>query len=309
MANEAKRSRPEDGNPDAPGAAPPNDYVTRSDLDSILGELGSNVKGCFTSAIQKYDASAQARFSHIESDVVAAQKRLDATEADNKQLWAAVDTLQRALALAESAVPHKNDFSDDNFTRKVDATILRISSKAILAKAAVLSSVAPWLAEADLDAEHYELIGHDSSRKFVLQFKGNAGMAKNRASKAHQLLRGRDGTWRSFSAAKPSGGNETYYISRDKNSAQVKRELDTKRLAQACSKVCTAHPNFHANRTDGELSISWVPIVRVVPQPGDDPSTLEWNSKWIAENPINRDAITEEYKLLCRPKSEVSWCL
>ena len=315
MATAPKRTRA-----DGEDGQPTDELVTRSDLDSILGTLETNinatittttseVKASFVSAIRQYDEANQRRLSHIEADIAAAQKRLDATEKDNKSLWDTVAELQKALAVAETAVPHVNDFTEQNFARKVDATILRISSKAVLEKAAVQSTLAPWLAEADLSEDKFDILGLDTSKKFILQFKGAPGLALNRCTKAHDLLRNRDGSWRSFVVTKPNGGDEPIFISRDKNPAQVKRELDTKRLAQAWRSKVTQFPDFHVNRTDGVISVKWVPVVRVVPQPGSEPSLLQWNSQWIANNVIDREAVSAEFQLQFRPKSEVAWCL
>ena len=331
MASQRSRSRErrEREGTAAPPSASAGDNVSRSELDAILESVesringsieavegrinesikvsASEVKATFSSGLRQYDESVQRRFSHVESDVTAVQKRLEASEKDNEKLWDAVGHLQRSMAIAETAVPHKEDFSDESFNRKVDATILRISSKAILAKSAVQSCIASWLGEADLDTSQYELQRLDSSKKFVLQFKANAGTAKSRASKAFVLLRGSDGKWKDFSVSKPSGGEERLFISRDKNGAQVKRELDTRRLAGAWRAVCTDRPDFHVNKSEGVISINWVPVVRVDPQAGDDPSHLRWNSKWISENTINHEAVAAEYKSLSRPRQEVSW--
>ena len=290
MASQRSRSRErrEREGTAAPPSASAGDNVSRSELDAILESVesringsieavegrinesikvsASEVKATFSSRLRQYDESVQRRFSHVESDVTAVQKRLEASEKDNEKLWDAVGHLQRSMAIAETAVPHKEDFSDESFNRKVDATILRISSKAILAKSAVQSCIASWLGEADLDTSQYELQGLDSSKKFVLQFKANAGTAKSRASKAFGLLRGSDGKWKDFSVSKPSGGEERLFISRDKNGAQVKRELDTRRLAGAWRAVCTDRPDFHVNKSEASFLSIGCPLFVLIPR-------------------------------------------
>ena len=318
MVKDGERSRSRERAAGAPTPASSSDYITRSDLDAILEGVevriqdsfkvsSSEVKATFSSALRQYDEGAQRRFSHIESDVTVMQKRLDASENDAKKLWGSLESLQRSMAVAESAVPLRDDFSDETFTREIDATILWISSEAILTKPAVLASIVSWLAEANLDESHYELMGLDTSKKFTLQFKGNAGIAANRLSKAAALLRSRDGQWKDFHATLLSEGSERFYISRDKNGAQIKRELDTKRLADAWRTVCTDRSEFHTNKSDGVISVNWVPIVNSLVT---NPLASNGTSKWISENTINHEAVDVEYRRLARPKNEVSWtCL
>ena len=70
------------------------------------------------------------------------------------------------------------------------------------------------------------------SRRFTLVFTSHdKDTAARRAKKFHQSLRGNDGTWEQVTVTRPSGGEETVYISPDKRYSTIQRELGCKTLA------------------------------------------------------------------------------
>ena len=261
--------------------------------------------------VKKVDQRMEKRLSVIEQDLDSVQKGHSSLEASQATQQKAIEQLQQALAVAEACVPIKDTLDLNEFNRRVDCTILRINTSDLVSKPEVERALRPWLMEAGCDDGKAKILGPDSSRRFVVQFKGSAHSAKLAASKARSLLRGHDGSWRHFEppSLAAGGGTTDIYINVDKNRCQQKRERDFKWLRGS---FVDKYPNkkSHFNRVDGLTSYKGVPLAQLEPQNDNLPSDIKWNLAAVADAAVDREDIKADYKLNAKTRTsaaDVQW--
>ncbi len=149
--------------------------------------------------VRATDTKYEKRCNTLEQELAALRADQDRQEKEQQELKTQVDKMQQALAVAEATVPIKDTLGFPEFNRLVDSTILRINIPDIDSRVEVTKAFQPWLSEAGCDSDaQVAVLGPDTSRRFVVQFKGSAGLAENRLRKARGLLRSVAGEWRQF---------------------------------------------------------------------------------------------------------------
>ena len=92
-----------------------------------------------------------------------------------------IDQLRDALALAEAQVPIADPSRLTEWGRQPEAALFSIGSQRLIAPHVLLNDLQEWIGAADLQSDHVELLGDEPARRFVLQVKGDAGVATPRA--------------------------------------------------------------------------------------------------------------------------------
>jgi len=298
--------------------------VTKDDLEQFRKDMLAHMSDLHQKSLDstmqlfsKCDVKNEKRFNAIEKDVASLHKDQESLRRSQEESWAAIRDLQKALAVAEAAVPLKDKLDFGDFNRRVDCTILRIKTDEIVPKTEIERVLRPWLEEAECDARLAEIVGPDSNRHFTIQFKGNAGIANANLKKARSLLRDEHG-WRTFTPCTAPGGSTTtsLYIDIDKNPRQKKCEADGKRLRDAFQQLyprerCKDKPIFW-NRVDGLFTIKGELLARIVPENDDQPSHVEWHLAIVAKHGIDRDAVRNNYHSRARltpaaAASSIAW--
>ena len=270
-------------------------------VDSAIGSAISDFsKRTLESTIEfhtKQEAKFEKRFSYIERDLADARSSQDKLSKSHEDSWKAISDLQRALAVAESAIPIRENLDLTDFNRPIDATILRINVPEIVSRNELRSAIRSWLVDADCPTDdRAELLGPESGQRFTVHFKGMAGLATNRLRKARSLLREPGGTWRSFPqlATAARGVVDKFYIDIDKNPCQLKRERDGKRLIKSMQELYP-DANFRFNRTDGLISTGALPLALLEPGNDSDPSKVKWHLPAVAQGDFDREKILANF--------------
>ena len=309
-AAQPKRSREGDAS-DVPIEQTP---VSREELDDILGALQADVTSAvtaavsqsFTIAIRKMDERAEKRYSELEAEVRACQQKDRELEEQQTSLWAAIKHLQRDLLSAEQSVPVRDALVDDSFDRKIDVTIIKVSSKELVDKDAVFNKVSGLSAEADIGQEHFKVNGDNVAKKFTVQFTGPAQTAERRVEKVLTLLRQGNGAWRQIFAVSPARRETQLFFGPDKSGKQIKTEMESKRLHQAFKDV-HSDLNPFLLRKEGIISISWVPVARVEVFPKGQSTVVHWNSAVVERHGIDKNRLIAAFRLSERASEPVVW--
>ena len=225
--------------------------------------------------------------------------------------WEAIQNLQKALAVAESAIPIKDTLDLNEFNRQVDSTILRVNAAEIVTKLEVKRVLLSWLADADCNSnDKAEIFGAKAERRFTIQFKGNAGYAQRNLNKGRALLRNPQGGWREFPQPPIAAGGATtkVYVDVDKNPYQLKREGDERRLRDSFKHFYESK-RIHFNRADGLFSFNGVPLALLETNNDDLPSNvgyIKWKLAAVAPAEIDRDAVLANYRSRARIRTPVA---
>jgi hypothetical protein len=324
MATEQKRARGDDDN------GGDSSSLTHEDLDEFRKQLMVDVDASISKSItefgnifgprafsstaelvKKLDVKTEKRFSTVEKDLNELRHGHASLQRQQEEQQKQIKDLQQAMAVAEATVPIKDTLDFNEFNRQVDSTILRINTGEHVNKGDITRILRPWLLEADCDESEAEIMGHDVARRFIIQFKGSAGLAVRYLKKAQQLLRDQHGSWRTFDEPQlaASGGSTKLYIDFDKNACQQKRERDGKRLKQSFQQLYPSKV-FNFNRADGLFTYKGVPLALREPQNDNLPSGVKWNLSAVADAEVDRDAVLADFKTKAKSKasaSDVAW--
>jgi hypothetical protein len=224
-----------------------------------------------------------------------------------------VRDLQKQLHMQENATPLVDPPASNGrpFDGKVDQTILRLetSGKDLIAKATLTSFISDLFADANVDCSKYEIKGDDADSRFVIKFKGGAGVAARNVGQARLALRESSGKYKELSIAKPAGGNTRIFINPDKNPRMQKMEYETKRMGKIFQELYSG-TKWHLNRIDGEIANhKWTPILKLEVGQGEIPTKIRWNLAALAETAIVKEDVVSKFTSTSREKVQINWSL
>ena len=186
--------------------------------------------------------------------------RQDKIDNDQRGMWASINAMQKALAMAETTSRSfpAGASSDPNINDTIDATILRINTKNMVHHDVLLPRLQTIGDHAGIEQKHYSLKGAQGlSRRFTLVFEGHdKDAAARRAKQFHQSLRGSNSKWEEVTVTKPGGGEEVVFISPDKKYSTIQRELGCKALADVL-KEHDKETNFTMVRKEFAITVDW----------------------------------------------------
>ncbi|CAK0877906.1 unnamed protein product, partial [Prorocentrum cordatum] len=136
---------------------------------------------------------------------------------------------------------------------------------------AVGNSLQPWLSEANLGAEDYELQGDAVSKRFEIQAIGAL------------KLNSRGAGWREFHAVPPTGGPPTSInVGPDKNPKLAARELGCKKTVR---KLLELYPDkrFFADKEKIAIGTSWKGVVQCSPAPAGTVPMIQFCDRHMGE--------------------------
>ena len=189
-----------------------DDFVKKFDLEPLLSDfknksLGEDVRssveqltgGKMEDLFRYYDSGIQKRLAGHDAEIADLNKHIAAIESDHDKFKTDLAQTRAALALTQStAAQVVRTFQEEDFDKQPDLTLIRFNTSELVARSAVLDSIKPWLSDAGLQDDQWEMIGDPSGifRFFPIRFAGPGGLAARRARKCLQVRRQPDGTWR-----------------------------------------------------------------------------------------------------------------
>ena len=301
-----------------------NDFVSRSDLEELLATLkqniGNDVKAAVeqsvvannTELIRKYDAQVQRRFADHDASLKDITDRCDKIDSDQVKMRDDIKRMQDALALAEAAPAQvRTALESEEFDRPPDLTLVRLNTSELVARAAVLESISPWMSEAGLSDDHWDLLGDQNglARNFVVRFSGPDALAARRARKCLAIRRMPDGTWRPNPRVNtPMNRSVEIYVSPDKSPRQLRTEQGGRKLLKAFRAV---HPtkSVHLDKREGVVNVEWKACAKVLAHPEVGVFTIQWNAAVVAELAIQKVQIKEAFDADTGARSNIQWSI
>ena len=298
-------------------------FVKCGELENILL---SDMRQYIVKAAQSSQAKLGAVLSTVTSKAISAVVRKqevknqecdlhlqDLDRGDERMLRAQnhmrtqIDEMRKQLHIMETIAPQAFDVSDSiNFTRTPNKSILVVNSKEMVAIDEVTSVIKNWLAAAGFSDEQWRVKGNSPGRRFHIQFQGSEAMAARHACHALRQLKQPDGSWKRFECPMVAGGCSPLFLGMDKSPQQIRREVQTKKLAEIiAAKLDT---RVRANRYQGVVSVGDVPLVRIaVADVSEEPSTLEWNFRAVSDRDVPKDTIQADFDARFGTHEKIQW--
>ena len=170
------------------------------------------------------------------------------------------------------------------FFRDIDQTFLEASTheQEKVDKDAFIRSFNQLAGEANMGEEHYTISGAAMDNKFRIQFKGEMGTAARRVG--HFLLSLKTGRYeyKPQNVSGVDGKQIKLYFNKDKNNAQIRKEIQGKHLKKALEEFCTDH-TYYLRRDEALIFVNKkkLAMVEIV---SEDVSEVVWNEPFASES-------------------------
>ena len=183
--------------------------------------------------------------------------------------------------------------------RATDQTVIYVNTDKYrdVTKKALVQAIDVLALGANLGSDSFVVNGQEIGSKFEMRFSGHPDTARARVNQMLLSLKLGPAHYKPQKCELPGGGEVTFYFNRDKNGAQVKREILTKGLLGILAEKCTSK-QFFAQRSEGIIFTDRRPLVSVQVLP-DDGVRLAWkHTKRIAIG-MDEAEITAAFKEIC----------
>jgi hypothetical protein len=280
-------------------------------VDKNLKTTAEQLTMSFTGVARALDVKSEKRFSALEGSMAELGSSQSTLEAQVDVLKGELREVQKQLHIQENATTLADPpASGRPFDGPIDKTILRVETfaKEIISKATLDSYLSDLFLDANVLREQYEVNGDDADCRFIIKFKGGAGIAIRNLEQARTTLREDSGKYKELSVCKPAGGSTRIFINPDKNPKMQKIERETKRLGLILRDMYQG-TKWHINRTDGEISKGWKQIVKLEVNPNDVPTKILWNLEALSETNIVKQDVVANFSSTARERVRVNWQL
>ena len=276
-----------------------SDSMSKSDIEMLLEEFkGTLTESVANAVIEKttaasstllrgYDAHVTKRFATVESNLGQLNGRMDAMAKDQLEQKQELERLRLLLAAAEATggTPSASNSSAQRDRDVFDLSLICINAQNNVALDALRARLLQHANLNDIPSTAFTVSGPVQGKFFAAKFNGEHGMAARRARKFVDALRGDGGKRNDFTLERPNGEPETLYLSPDKSTNTIRREINTKLLH---STIKDLFPNVKAIplKMDGSISVQWQVMVSLVRGPEGMYDTLSWNSAIANDNGV-----------------------
>ena len=141
---------------------------------------------------------------------------------------------------------------------------------------------------------------------FTIRFRGAVGLASARCSAALRALRKGPRVYFQFGCASPAGVESPVFVGPDKNSLQIKIEIQTRLLARTLA-GCYPNTDFFPDKKRGVVTSDWVDLCKVEPKPGEDPTTFAWSLPAVRRLQVDTKMVQEKFREGLPVKAPTVW--
>ena len=249
--------------------------------------------------IEKSMADLQERYDHrFETVEAKVEQHASSIKSQGEQL---AEALQR-LSVVEGSVKecrerlgaaerHTVTRKTPGWDAKGDPTMLRVSCKGTVAKAAVCEHFEGLCRQAKIDPGLTKCITSDDlAAIFHFQFQGTEQLAHDKVVKILSILRGPDRKWNPQFVLGPSADNIQVWYGLDMGRREERTGMLCRRLVKLLREDLGATDNrIYFDADTGEVTINFIPVVKV-----DCPSAAETNVMWDREGLATYTALDKE---------------
>ena len=261
-------------------------------LDDKLDKTAVMLKNYTDRKCDKMDAKVE----KIQKEVEGLGARQGCVEADHKGMWAAINDMQKALAINETSSRQfpAGASNDTEHNDTADGTILRINTDNLVEYDALLVELRGLCDGAGIKPDQYKLTGGRLARRFTLVFSGEENLACRRAKKVHQSLRKPEGGWHRVTVRRPDEASEDVYISPDKKYSHIQREQGCKLLRDILAEHDTAG-TYVAVKKEFAVTKDWAVLATVEYNTTNKSTFIKWNEGVATEKQVPTEEINQRY--------------
>jgi hypothetical protein len=188
-----------------------------------------------------------------------------------------------------------NDVTTPSFNRRLDPTKLfcNIHEKVQIAKSSFLEAVGVLVLESGLKESDFELQGDPLDFRFEMQFLGDLRTASVKTKQFHDSLYLGRGKFKDQFAKDDQGVSHKFYVSADKNPAQIRKEVLAKRLQTIISPMCPGK-EMGVKKASGSVTVDRRVLVSVQ-LTGEESARLNWCHAKRIELKIEQEAVEQAF--------------
>ena len=284
--------------------------ATKAAVSAANNTLKAELFEHFGNLLSSYDEQSEKRFTAIEEEATETKTELDRHKKDLEALKKDFARLADTVGVAAKTKPSRSELAAVTWDEPADPATLLINTEdnAMVAKSAVKDALKGWLKDSCIGDDGWRLEGQELDRRFKLVFAGgDTGYAALRANKAFGCLRV-GGEFRPM-LAKAAGkeGNVKLYIKRNQNQKEQRTERDGKRFFKALQPKLSGR-QVAFTKKEGAIAVDWRLVVRVVPHPSDEPSTLQFNMPALRDLQLDKNIFVEAFATI-GSTSKINWSL
>ena len=169
-----------------------------------------------------------------------------------------------------------DDVTTPTFNRRLDPTKLfcNIHERVQIAKSSFREAVGVLVLESGLKHSDYDLLGDELDFRFELQFLGDVRTASVKTKQFHDSLYLGRGKFKVQNVNDDQGVSNKFYVSVDKNPAQIRKEVLAKRLHTILSPLCPGK-DLAVKKATGSVTVDRRVLVSVQ-LTGEETARLNW---------------------------------
>ena len=302
----------------------------RADLQSALDRQGETIGNILSNGMGQVGSALAAQVAEVKSSVQAQEQRHNQLREDleayreemsraqkevgdtTARLEQEMQRMRSILGIMEEARPLPPPPAP-TWARDVDHAIVVITSKVPLPMASLEGALREVVASAELDGK-YKFEGEEMGTKFFMRMEGSASLAEQRVRKLLGCMRigqGKDLSWRSLSAALPTGGTAPISLSTDKNGRQVSLEITAKRMRKMVEPVLGQRVFVNPigpHHAEVTLSVNWRQFFKIAVEGAGATPTVQWNMRALDHLGLDRSKLQEAIQPLVEPDVQ-EWVL
>ena len=300
-----------EGPPAAPGSVEAIHQALYKQLtehvDSTMAEFKRATAITVATAIHAEQAAMATRIDASESEIAQIKQKINEAEAEQARHKEAIETIQKALAIAEARTAVPDIIAESDFDRPPDPAVFSVGAPDLVAPQLVQQALLGWFRDAGVDPATATLQGDVPAKRFTLRLLGGAAVVSPRAVALARALRLAGGSWRQFSSTSVAGQTVPLYVSTDRSPRQIRREIQTRRLHQLL-KEAKQDTDFRPFKQKGRISAVGVPLVRLeVGSAANIDTKIIWNYAQSTKLHIDSAAIERAFNDFFAEDRGVSW--
>ena len=261
--------------------------LVNQQIERLEKQIGANQQ-TNTDKMQSLEEKVDAKFADLETNLLKAIKASNlppqgspgpsgGAPVPSFTVKDATDRIEARPSGSGSPAPvWVADVTTPLFHRPPNASKLfcNIHDKVQVSKAKFRESVVVLVLEAGLKEQDFVMVGDPLDFRFELQFVGDNGISAIKAQQFHQSLQLGRGKWKPQFVDDSLGVAHKYYINPDKNPAQMRKEVLSKRLQSIIAPLCI-DKEFFVKKASGTIYVDRRVLVSVV-LTGEESARLNW---------------------------------
>ena len=275
------------------------DFLT-AQLDSKLSTIKSEIIGEFATQLRgplgAVVGQQQQRNAQFTGQIQSLQATSSKLENDQAELRAQVSEMRQKLYMQEAQIPIKDYENLIEWDRAADTSIVVGTSSENFTLEEFKRCIQPVIDKCEFADGDWEAVGKSPSRRFFIQFSGDANASARRVRAFYSKLKGSDGEWLNTSVINVHGQRTRLFLGLDRSGKTARREYQIKKLTQLC-KAMQDDKRWRGDRQQGIIYCNNMPVLSIcVGSTKDESTKLLFNYQGCLSNGINREDIRTRFE-------------